>query len=98
MEWLIQGGLLPVLLESLAKGTPDVQRLAASTLANVAISPQIRSASVLSPRKSGLGCLFELYRGGIGGRSYCKVLLNLNGTVCACNLRNCLICGISTMA
>ena len=48
VEWLIQGGMLPVLLDSLAKGTPDVQRLAASTLANVAISPQIRLAAVES--------------------------------------------------
>ena len=47
VDWLIQGGMLPVLLDGLAKGTPDVQRLAASTLANVAISPQIRSGATL---------------------------------------------------
>jgi hypothetical protein len=45
VEWLVQGGMLPVLLETLAKGTADVQRLAASILANIAISPQIRSAT-----------------------------------------------------
>ena len=42
VEWLLQAHALTVLLSGLTKNVSEVQRHAASTLANVAINPQIR--------------------------------------------------------
>ena len=45
VDWLIQAGALPVVLSGLTKTVSEVQRHAASIIANVAINPQIRYAS-----------------------------------------------------
>ncbi len=45
VDWLMQAGALPVILACLTKNVSEVQRHAASILANVAINPQIRSAA-----------------------------------------------------
>lgn len=42
VDWLIQAGALTILLSNLTKTLSEVQRHAASTIANVAINPQIR--------------------------------------------------------
>ena len=52
VEWLLQAGALPVILACLMKNVSEVQRHAASTVANVAINPQIRYSI-----KQELACL-----------------------------------------